>query len=150
MKIKLNWGFGVVVAFVGFISFIMFFVIKMSMNDKYSHDLVVEEYYKKEIHFQAELDAQKNAAQLEQNVKVKNTLEGIEIFFPENHRNIEGVVYMYRPSNKKLDIELPILNSESQMLIPKDNLVEGKYILSVNWQTDGKEYLYKKDLQITY
>ena len=43
---KLNWGTGIVLAFIGFISFIMFFVIRMNTNDKYDHDLVNENLFK--------------------------------------------------------------------------------------------------------
>ena len=46
---KFNWGTGIVLAFIGFISFIMYFVINMNTNDKYDHDLVTEDYYKQEL-----------------------------------------------------------------------------------------------------
>ena len=42
---KINWGTGIVIAFIGFIAFIMYFVINMNVNDKYNHDLVTEDYY---------------------------------------------------------------------------------------------------------
>ena len=37
---KLNWGTGIVLAIVAFIGFIMYFVITMSTDTAYSHDLV--------------------------------------------------------------------------------------------------------------
>ena len=46
---KLNWGTGIVLAFIGFIAFILYFVINVITNDKYNHDLVIEDYYKAEI-----------------------------------------------------------------------------------------------------
>ncbi|MCK5400025.1 MAG: FixH family protein, partial [Flavobacteriaceae bacterium] len=49
---KMNWGTGIVIAFIGFIAFIMFFVITMSTNKKYEHDLVTEDYYKEELEYQ--------------------------------------------------------------------------------------------------
>ncbi len=70
MKIKLNWGFGVVLAFPGFISFIMYFIITMSSDTKYSHDLVTKDYYKQELNFQKNIDATKNAKKLKENIKV--------------------------------------------------------------------------------
>ncbi|WGU68469.1 FixH family protein [Capnocytophaga canimorsus] len=48
---KINWGTGIVLAFVFFIAFILYFVIQMSTNKKYDHELVTEEYYKKRIGF---------------------------------------------------------------------------------------------------
>ena len=46
---KINWGTAIVIAFVCFISFIMYFVISMSTDKKYDHDLVVEDYYGQEL-----------------------------------------------------------------------------------------------------
>ena len=46
---KINWGTGIVLAFIGFIGFILYFVIRMSTDDSANHDLVTEEYYKKEL-----------------------------------------------------------------------------------------------------
>ena len=43
---KFNWGTGIVLAFIAFISFIMYFVISMNTNNKYDHDLVSENYYR--------------------------------------------------------------------------------------------------------
>ena len=35
---KINWGTGIVIAFIAFISFIMYFVVNMNVNKKYDHD----------------------------------------------------------------------------------------------------------------
>ena len=145
---KLNWGVGIVITIACFIGFIMFFVIKMSTDKKYDHDLVTEEYYKQELAYQDQIDAQQNSARLAKNIQVEVTAEGIQIVFPSEKQNIDGGVSLYRPSNKKLDIEIPISLENQQMLIPAEKLVEGKYKLSINWKSNGTDYLFKKDLQI--
>jgi len=68
---KFNWGTGIVLAFIAFISFIMYFVINMSTNKKYDHDLVTEQYYNKELKFQEDIDKSKNARNLETNITWK-------------------------------------------------------------------------------
>ncbi len=145
---KLNWGVGIVITIACFIGFIMFFVIKMSTDKKYDHDLVTEEYYKQELAYQDQIDAQQNSARLAKNIQVEVTAEGIQILFPSEKQNIKGEVNLYRPSNKKLDLEIPISLENQQMLIPAEKLVEGKYKLSINWKSNKTTYLYKKDLQI--
>ncbi|WP_121666922.1 FixH family protein [Mesonia aquimarina] len=145
---KLNWGYSIVIAIVCFISFIMFFVIKMSTDKKYEHDLVTEEYYKQELAYQSEIDARQNSAELIENIQVKNTAEGITILFPNKKKNISGTILLYRPSNKKLDLEFPIDSAQKEMLIPTEKLVEGKYELSIHWDSDGTSYLFKKNLKI--
>lgn len=145
---KLNWGVGIVITIACFIGFIMFFVIKMSTDKKYDHDLVTEEYYKQELAYQDQIDAQQNSARLARNIQVEVTAEGIQIMFPSEKKDIKGEVSLYRPSNKKLDLEIPISLENQEMIIPAEKLVEGKYKLSINWKSNETTYLYKKDLQI--
>ena len=128
--------------------FIMFFVIKMSTDTKYDHDLVTEEYYKEELAYQDQIDAQQNSAHLAENIQVEVSAEGIQILFPSEKIDIEGKVNLYRPSNKKLDLEIPVNLENQQMMIPAEKLVEGKYKLSIHWKWNGTTYLFKKDLQI--
>jgi hypothetical protein len=53
---KFNWGTGIVLAFIGFISFIMYFIIIMMTDNTYDHDLVTENYYKQELEFQNDIN----------------------------------------------------------------------------------------------
>jgi len=80
---KINWGTGIVIAFIAFISFIMYFVVNMNVNKKYDHDLVTEDYYKKELEFQNDIDKETNAKNLVENLSWKKTTEGLVITFPE-------------------------------------------------------------------
>lgn len=145
---KINWGTGIVIAFVVFIAFIMYFVINMSTNDKYNHDLVTEEYYKEELLHQKEIDKENNAKALNQNISWTKTNDGILISFPENleYSRIKGKVFLYRPSNKKLDSEISISLSDNQMLIPKTRLLDGRWNIKIDWEYDGKSYLFKESL----
>ncbi|QXP51475.1 FixH family protein [Cellulophaga sp. HaHa_2_95] len=147
---KINWGTGVVIAFVCFISFILFFVIRMNMDDKANHDLVTEEYYQEEIGYQKEIDAVKNANHNSKKISLQKTTEGLEISFPENLNNkeIKGTVSLYRPSNKHLDFDFPISLSDSHLLVPDKRLLEGRWDIKISWKYQNEEYLHKE--KITY
>ncbi len=147
---KINWGTGIVLAFIGFISFIMYFVINMNINKKYNHDLVTEDYYKQELNFQNDLNKENNAKSLEKDLTWKKTKEGILIMFPNNLdiNNIKGKVFLYRPSNKQLDFESAISLSSHNLLIPDKRLLDGRWNLKVDWEYKGEAYLFKKE--ITY
>lgn len=147
---KLNWGTGIVLAFIGFISFIMFFVIRMNTNDKYDHDLVNENYYKAELEYQNDIDKEENSKKLASDITWKKTSEGLVITFPEdlNIADIKGKVFLYRPSNKQVDFESSISLSNHNLLIPDKRLLDGRWNLKVDWEYNGKSYLYKKE--ITY
>ena len=145
---KINWGTGIVIAFVLFIAFILYFVVNMIGNDKYDHDLVTEEYYEQELKFQDEIDKLKNAKTLKQDITYNKTNEGLVIVFPNdlNIEDIKGKVFLYRPSNKQLDFETSISLSKPQLLIPDERLVDGRWNIIVDWQYNGKSYLYKEDI----
>ena len=145
---KINWGTGIVLAFIGFIGFILFFVIRMNMDDRANHDLVSEEYYKKELAFQKDIDAEKLANALTFQMQIKRAKEGLHILFPEDMdpSKIYGTVSLYRPSNKHLDFDLPVSLSNSHLLIPDKRLLDGRWDISIRWSYEGKDYLVKKSM----
>ena len=147
---KINWGTAIVIAIIGFMAFIMFFVIKMSTNDKYDHDLVVDDYYQQELEFQQDINKESNSKNLKTNVAWLKTNEGIVISFPPEleFNKINGKVFLYRPSNKQLDFEIPISLSNHNLLIPDKRLLDGRWNISIDWSYNGQNYLFKE--AITY
>lgn len=147
---KINWGTGIVIAFGLFMSFILFFVFRVQSDHKYDNELVVEEYYKQERGLQAKLDKELNAAALQQKVRVENTPEAIKIIFPEGFDidKIKGKVSLYRPSDQKLDFEVPISLSAPHLLIPKSDLAGGRWDITIDWDYEGKGYISKEMLTL--
>ena len=147
---KINWGTGIVIAIALFMSFILFFVIKVQSNSKYDNELVVEEYYKHDARFGEEMERVQNAQDLTQKPIITKTAEGISIVFPNDFipNKIKGNVSLYRPSNKKLDFEIPISLSNPTLLLPKSRLVGGRWDINMEWQYDGKSYLTKDVIYI--
>ncbi|WP_046743157.1 FixH family protein [Kordia zhangzhouensis] len=145
---KINWGTGIVLAFIGFISFIMYFVINMNVQEKYDHDLVTDTYYEEELKYQSNINKLRNAQKLEENVVITTTVSGIEISFPKtlSLEKIKGKVFLYRPSNRKFDFEKPISLSTHTLLIPDKDLLGGRWNLTVDWKYDDNDYLFKKEL----
>jgi hypothetical protein len=147
---KINWGTSIVIAFVLFASFISYFIIKVQTDSKYDNDLVVEEYYKHDAKFEEEMVRVQNAQDLKSKPLITSSLGEITIVFPNLYspKNIKGKVSLYRPSNKKLDFEIPISLSNSSLLIPKSNLVGGRWDINMEWQYKGKSYLTKETVYI--
>src|SRR5690606_37294537 len=147
---KFNWGTGIIIAFALFISFIGYLVITMNTNQIYQHDLVTEDYYKKELDFQEKIDNAAAAVAMDYSIVVKQQAEGLLISFPESleDNRIEGSVFMYNPANKKLDFTTPIQLNQSKMLIPSKYLVEGRWDVEINWNTDSAPYYYKTKLML--
>lgn len=147
---KFNWGTGIVVGLVLFIAFIMYFVVQMAGSDRADHELVTEDYYKQELAFQNEIDAENRAKEMPKQIEITRKEAGIDIVFPTNidPTKIKGKVFLYRPSNERLDFNLPIVLSNSRLLIPKKSLLDGRWNMKVTWSYNQKEYLVRKSFNL--
>ena len=148
---KINWGVGIVIAFGLFITFILYFVVMVQSDSKYDNDLVVEEYYKHDAKFGDEMARIQNVEDLAQKPTINIVSNGVEIVFPKIFvpKNIKGKVSLYRPSNQKLDFQIPISWSDATtLLIPIKSLVRGRWDVNMEWQYDGKSYLSKETIYI--
>lgn len=147
---KFNWGTGIAIAIVAFIGFIMYFVITMSTDNTYSHDLVTDKYYQQELKYQQEIDAEKNASVLKENIKLSKTPQGLQIKFPDDFssKEIKGKVFLYRPSNKQLDFEMPISITNTYLLVPEKRLLGGRWNITISWTYKNTAYLFKKELNL--
>jgi nitrogen fixation protein FixH len=147
-KFSLNWGHSIVLAFVLFMTFIGSFVYRVQSDSKYDNELVVDEYYKHDVHFGDELIQFQNAQNLAQKPQISTTAEGVLVTFPAEiaSQNIQGKMSFYRPSDKKLDFEWPFSKSGPTLLIPKSKLAGGLWDITLSWQNDGKSYAVKQTI----
>ncbi|MCW5517190.1 FixH family protein [Muriicola sp. Z0-33] len=145
---KINWGTAIVMAFAAFIAFILYFVFIASTDNRAEHDLVTEDYYKEELAYQKEINAQTNASKLSTPIKIIKGEEGLIIYIPEefNTQNTKGTVSLYRPSNKQLDFDLPLSWSKSHLLIPDKRLLDGRWDIKIYWVYKEKAYLHKESI----
>ena len=141
---KINWGTGIVISIVLFMIFILFFVYK-SLTPEYSHELVSEDYYKDELHYQKEIDKLNNAVKLESKISLKNSEKGIIIQFPDslNYQDVKGNISFQRYSNSVLDFSKNIDLTSNKIVIPDSILVTGKWIIKIDWNYKGEEFLFK-------
>ncbi|CAL66411.1 FixH family protein [Christiangramia forsetii] len=146
---KINWGTGIVIGMVLFISFIMYFVITMLSSSEFDHDLVVEDYYKAELHYQQEIDAEENALALKEHIQLERNGSELKLKFPEhmNISEIEGSVNFYRTSNKELDFSIPFKKMEELgFIVPETQLIKGRWNIKISWLQNDKEFLFKKEI----
>ena len=103
---KINWGTGVVIGFAAFISFIMYFIIKVQINPEYDNELVANDYYKQEKTVQDNINKQNNANELSEKLVINTSTEGIVITFPphfdfKNIKGFEDILKIFFEGNKK-------------------------------------------------
>ena len=147
---KINWGTAIVIAFVLFISFILYFVIKVQTQSQYDNDLVVEEYYKYDAKFGEQMTRIQNANDLVEKPTFDLNPKGITIHFPKSFepKNINGNILLYRPSNKKFDFNTALKLDSDSLIIPQNKLVSGRWNIEMEWQYQGKKYLTKEQAYI--
>lgn len=145
---KINWGTGIVIAMVLFISFILYFVLQMTLSSEYDDEMVEENYYQQEYVYQQEIDGRQNASALVQDVIVQKKQEAFHVDFPQDfdYNGINGTIYMYRPSDKELDFKIPIQLESSNCTIPLQMLAKGKWEIKISWEYEDKDYRFKKVL----
>lgn len=147
---KISWGTGIVIAFAFFIAFIMYFVITMSVNKKYDHDFVTQDYYKKEVEYQGRKNAVEKTDSEQMSVQINPSDEGVRLVFPDKigEGNVLGTVSFYRPSDQKRDFKIPLQVENKKMLIPMNVLVTGRWNVEVRYTFNGNEYLSIKNINI--
>ncbi|MBS7787942.1 FixH family protein [Flavobacterium sp. CYK-55] len=147
-KFSLNWGHYIVMAFVLFMIFIGSFVYRVQSNPKYDNELVVDDYYKHDVHFSDELDQYQNTEKLAHKPQISTSAEGILLTFPSDidSQKVQGKVSFYRPSDKKLDFEWPFSKTSPTLLIPKSKLAGGLWDITVSWQYEEQSFLMKQTL----
>lgn len=143
---KINWGTGIVIALALFLSFILYFVVRISTEDQFSHDLVAENYYEQEMELQGDIDAQQNSNSLKHKLKTKKTKDGgLIISFPSalNQQKIKGKITFYRPANRRLDFAEEISLTNNKYEIDSDKITAGRWDIRIDWEYEDKKYLFK-------
>ncbi|RZJ35667.1 MAG: cytochrome C oxidase Cbb3 [Flavobacterium sp.] len=145
---KLNWGTSIVIAFVLFMSFILYFVIKVQGNSKYDNELVIDEYYKHDAHFGEEMTKLQNAEELTEKPQISAGSDGVTIDFPLSMQSdkIQGTVSFYRPSSKKLDFVKAIALTDHSMIISSKDFPAGEWRITLSWKYDGKDFTIEKGI----
>jgi hypothetical protein len=142
---KFNWGTGIAIFIWMFIIFILSFVFTAA----YTHtDLYAEDYYQQELDYQNTIDAKQNAKSFDDEVYLSQGTQSIVVHLPENidWKNTEGSVHLYRANDASQDKTYKITTENSKMIIPKNDLTNGKFYVKIAWQNEEKNYLITKEI----
>lgn len=143
---KFNWGVGITIVIIAFMTFILSFVYKASQTNS---DLYAEDYYEQEINYQQTIDAKNNAIALKKKFNFEQSEEYFIIKFPEEvNENIEGKVYFYRPENASLDKTFQIDMMKGMMAFEKSSLTKGGYLMKISWTNNNENYLVETNINI--
>ena len=140
MKIKWNWGTKLFIATVIFMLFLLGMVYMTTLQDR---SMVEDEYYQKSMVYQEMIDKKANSKQLESQIQINMGRDYLSIIFQDffDPESISGEIKIYRPSDIKLDVLIPIrLDSTRSFHFPKNKMVKGKYIVKIDYNVEDKDF----------
>ena len=114
----------------------MVFAFKQDVN------LVYKDYYEKGVDYTEQMDV---------NARSENYYNALQTHFEDEFLVVDfeeslaltidsGSVWLYRPSDSKLDLKFSLFLFENRVKIPKDDLLSGRYILKLFWYSEGLKY----------
>ena len=144
---KLNWGTSIVLVIIGFMTFILYFVIKGYYVQQVN--LVTDDYYNQGLKHDEMNEWKQNAILLSSDLIIEVIDQDLVISFPTelNTDSTEGTVLLYRPNDSKFDIVVPIvLDDNSKMTIQSDGLLKGNYVVKVTSSYQENLYYWEKNI----
>lgn len=139
---KLNWGHGIVIAFVLFCSFVVTIVVKAFQED---FDLVSETYYQDELAYQDRIDSKTNLKESGERLAFSQNDSQVVVTFPESFQAASGKVKFYYPSKALFDKEYEISLTGNQQSFDKSELAKGRYKIQVTWDISNQRYYQEKE-----
>ena len=145
---KWSWGTGIFIVIVLFLGACVAFII-YSTHQKWS--MVEEDYYPKELRYEEKLIKMRNANALGMQLQDRLDKTNLILQFPIDFHGkaLSGNINIYRPSDENLDVILPVSTDTSlTQLISLHKLSKGRYVVKVDWTSEGKDYFKEQDIFI--
>ncbi len=144
---KFNWGTGILVFLILFLSaaaVFIFFAMRQDVN------LVHEDYYDQGVDYSAQMEVDARSAEYIDSFKTYVEDGSLVVEFEKSLAfSIDsGSVLMFRPSNSSLDVSMPFGQTRSSLKIPRSELISGRYILKLSWYVEGLKYAVDKTIDI--
>ncbi|MDX1904147.1 MAG: FixH family protein [Thermonemataceae bacterium] len=135
----MNFGTKIVIALVIFIVFILSLGFMMMNANKETPE---DNYYEKDLRYEQEIQAQKNAATLSEKVNFKvSENKTLTISFPNEVKDYQGEVNFIRPDNAKDDKVLPLsLSEKNEQILDIQDFRKGLWKVQVKWKMNNKEF----------
>ena len=142
----MNWGTKLVLGMAIFMSFIIGMVVYMFKH--HGNDALVEEdYYEKGINYDKEYDAKSNTLNDEATPEIKQSQSQLIIQLKDA---ADYQLTLMRPSAKEKDVKSngKTIGDENLIIIEAGSLDKGLWSLKLEWRSNGKDYLFTKDITI--
>ncbi|MBC6608068.1 FixH family protein [Hymenobacter sp. BT188] len=145
------WPYAIIATFVLFASYIGY-MVQQAMST--SVDLVSADYYQQELAYQKRIESVARTAALPAPVQVdyEPAAQRLTLKLPPSlaGQAVQGTVHFFRPSNQKLDFNLPFAptGEPAQQQLNTSKLQPGYWRLRIDFTAGGQQYFVDKELSI--
>lgn len=141
----MNWGKGIVITFIAFIA-IMVTMVVISVRME-GIELVTENYYEEEIKYQEQIDKESSTLALDREaLKFDGSAKALILDLPIGAK---GTLNLFRPSDIKLDQELPVEILEAgEKSVYIGDLKAGYWKVQLSWEENGESYYQEKKINL--
>jgi nitrogen fixation protein FixH len=143
------WPYAIIATFVLFAGYIGF-MVQQAMRT--SVDLVSPDYYKQELAYQQRMESAARTAALPAPVQVQYEAEAqrLSLQLPPElaGQAVQGTVHFFRPSDQKLDFELPFSPRGGAQQLSTSKLQSGRWRIRLDFTAGGQQYFQEKELTI--
>ena len=144
---KFNWGTGILIFLILFLlacAGFIFFAFQQDVN------LVHKDYYEKGVDYseQMKVDARSTLFRDAFTISSQDNLLIVNINEYLSSKIDSGTVLLYRPSDSKRDIYLPVESRATKVVCSKEDLIHGRYILKFFWFSEGLKYEVDRPINI--
>jgi len=147
MKVKLNWGTGLIIFFLIFFIWVFSFVFfAMRQNN----DLVTDDYYQKGAKYTDQININQRSLTYQDSIQITTAGNQLQIALSKGLvKSADSVqVYFFRSSDKTKDLWLNFRAAESPFLIDKTQLVHGRYQVYLSWSLKNEKFSVVKVLDV--
>lgn len=136
---RISWGYKIFFAYTAFVIMILVLVYKANREN---FDLVTENYYEAELKYQDVIDQKDRVAQLSERPRVTHSVAKINIQLPQEFtgKEVEGEVFLYRPSDASKDMHRPFKTSDGFYAVDLGTELSGLYEVKLSWLSEGKRF----------
>ena len=150
MKIKINWGTGIVIALIVMISGM---IVLVSIAVRQDYDLVDNDYYQKSVNYQQQIEKVRNNEALVEKIQLNQSAGTLKITFP-NLGNVEGYsgeIHFYSPVAEKRDLTLKVKpDSGFSQTINLKSLEKGRYQVKIDWTANKVSYYQEEEITVQH
>ena len=144
---KFNWGTGILIFLILFLIACGIF-IAFAMRQKI--ELVHEDYYERGVDHSTQMEVDKRSAPYQDAIKAVQSGGSLQISMTDSLavKCDSARIQLYRPSDNQLDMNTSFEPERGTLIISRDDLVPGRYILKISWYTGGLKYELDRSLNI--